>query len=362
MNRLEWKKINEEIRLCKQTQNPVDCLFKLFVETKDGWVAYNLAEIYENQGNLVKALDFYKEACNLLPLHKYKSMAEQKIAKISGLLQKSQKKEGDILFVVSCTKEKIWGENTSADAYVPAKDAYTGEDFKKWLKREEADKYPWLILSAKYGFIEPDHPIGNYDVTFNDEKSGPISDETLRRQVLYQERLGRPLRSFSKIYVIGSSTYFEKVKNAFKETGAEVLRYNFTTEDCKTFDPAVSDLVKMLNEFKQSPLIDVRNISRSEIPESSGLYAFYRKNSERPIYVGVTNNLRRRIWDNHLSGNRETSALREKLIKELGSEDDATTFLQNCQLRIKAFADMNMAVLKRLEHLAIAYLSPELND
>jgi len=57
-------------------------------------------------------------------------MAEQKIAKISGLLQKTQKREGDILLVVSCTKEKIRGENTSADAYVQAKDAYTGKSLK----------------------------------------------------------------------------------------------------------------------------------------------------------------------------------------------------------------------------------------
>ena len=309
----------------------------------------------------MEALEYYKKAHQLLPRPEYKDMANQKIATISNTLQKSQKKEGGILFIISCTKKKIWDENQSADPYVPAKEAYKGNSFQKWLKSEESNNN-WLILSAKYGFIEPEHPIGNYDVTFDREESGPISDETLRRQVLYQERLGRPLRSFSKIYVIGRSIYFKKVKKAFEGTGAEVLRYNFATEDCDNIDPALSDLEKMLDEFKHTPLIDASKIIRSEIPESQGLYAFYRKNSERPLYVGVTNNLRRRIWDNHLNGNRESSALREKLIKELGSENSVTTFLHNSQIRIKAFADIDMALLKRLEHLAIAYLNPEFNE
>ena len=58
-----------------------------------------------------------------------------------------------ILFIISCTKTKIWSINDSAPKNVPAKDAYKGSKFIKWLTKEDSRKYPWIILSAKYGFI-----------------------------------------------------------------------------------------------------------------------------------------------------------------------------------------------------------------
>jgi len=43
---------------------------------------------------------------------------------------------------------------------------YQGSSFKEFLNYavENNIRY-WLILGAKYGFIEPWHPIGNYDVS-----------------------------------------------------------------------------------------------------------------------------------------------------------------------------------------------------
>ena len=50
------------------------------------------------------------------------------------------------------------------------------------LCRDLADR--WVILSAKYGFIDPDFLIpGPYNVTFKRRATGPIDAETLRTQV-----------------------------------------------------------------------------------------------------------------------------------------------------------------------------------
>ena len=61
---------------------------------------------------------------------------------------------------------------------------------KNWLNeyQPKLKDYPWIILSAKYGFMEPEHPIGNYDVNFSKLESGPVSEDSLRNQVRYQNR------------------------------------------------------------------------------------------------------------------------------------------------------------------------------
>jgi len=112
--------------------------------------------------------------------------------------------------------------------YVPAREAYRGDDFVWWCSIASRVRCRWLILSAKYGFIEPDHPISNYDVTFSDPHTGPISDESLIHQVKYQTRWedNIPLKSFKKVFVFGLDIYYFKVKLAFSSVGAEVEKIN----------------------------------------------------------------------------------------------------------------------------------------
>jgi len=81
------------------------------------------------------------------------------------------------LYVVSCTKRKIWDDNPATPKNVRAANAYRGTRFLKWL---ESPKSPWIILSAKYGLIDPRHWITNYNVTFG--SGGEISDRELNLQ------------------------------------------------------------------------------------------------------------------------------------------------------------------------------------
>ena len=120
-----------------------------------------------------------------------------------------------ILVVVPCGKRKIWKRNLKAGP-TKAKDAYVGSPFK--VNREYAEKFAdeWVILSAKYGFIEPDFVIPeDYDVTFSDPSTNPISLEHLKEQAIQ-------MTGFDKIVALGSAEYAEMVKRAFQETGIDV--------------------------------------------------------------------------------------------------------------------------------------------
>ncbi|MDG6220589.1 MAG: hypothetical protein QCI38_03975, partial [Candidatus Thermoplasmatota archaeon] len=121
------------------------------------------------------------------------------------------------LVIVQCGGSKIWKKKTELGA-VPAKDAYTSPYFKK--NRAYAEKFGecWMILSAKYGFIDPKTLIEDYNVTFKKKKTNPISVEDLRRQV-YQKNLAQ----FCEIVVLGGIEYLEAVEQAFRGTGCKVV-------------------------------------------------------------------------------------------------------------------------------------------
>ncbi len=129
----------------------------------------------------------------------------------------NQKKvNGKTLVVVPCGKSKIWKRRSDAGP-TKAKDAYTGSPFK--VNREYAETFAdeWVILSAKYGFIAPDFVIPeDYNVTFGDRSSNPISMECLREQAIQ-------LRGFDSIVALGGTEYGERVKSAFRDSGRDVI-------------------------------------------------------------------------------------------------------------------------------------------
>ena len=86
------------------------------------------------------------------------------------------------LVIVPCGKSKIWKKNPKVGP-INAENAYTGSPFK--VNREYAETFSdkWVILSAKYSFIDNDFIIArDYNVTFNDPKTNPISASTLKTQ------------------------------------------------------------------------------------------------------------------------------------------------------------------------------------
>jgi tetratricopeptide (TPR) repeat protein len=246
----DWKRINERIRECRQLIAPdrvIDCLLNLFQQTKDGWVAFNLAQEYEGIDKLEEALEYYQKAEALLPLPRYREKARDAINRvksklierraiqtpeekfIEGLPNLSKLDPSNTLFVVSCTPDKIWDHDPIAPDFIPARYVYRGERFLKFLKWVEDNKiekknFFWVILSGKYGFIEPWHPISRYDVNLSDLNTYPVSDETLKNQA-NQKRWWRnnngmlveiKLVDFNDIICVNcSKTYLSKIGMCF---------------------------------------------------------------------------------------------------------------------------------------------------
>ena len=114
-----------------------------------------------------------------------------------------------ILVIVPCGKSKIWDKKPDV-SNVKARDVYTGAPFK--VNREYAESFgvDWVILSAKYGFLEPDQVIPeNYNVTFNDPSTNPISHKELKKQV------ERSYSDYTYIITLGGKTYSEIVSQLF---------------------------------------------------------------------------------------------------------------------------------------------------
>jgi len=68
-------------------------------------IAFKLVELFESKGDLCNALKYYELAYGRFPLDKWKKIAQEKINYVKIKLNDQMK----TLFIVSCTKSKIWG-------------------------------------------------------------------------------------------------------------------------------------------------------------------------------------------------------------------------------------------------------------
>jgi len=270
--------INKYILECKKRTSFSDrilCLRELYYETHDGNVACALAVELESQGNLEEALKYYRVAMKRYPKAEYKLKAQRSFERLERQIATQRRELSKIcseekstiedlylldprttLFVVTCTKDKIWSQKRNVDEYVPAISAYTGKtvtNFLKFLKEKRLEEkgFKWIILSAKYGYVEPSHPIRNYNVTFNDVATGPISDDSLYAQVMYQKRWGNvSLRNFKKVIVYRGKTYIEKVRKSFKDTEAQIIDGTKLVEGLKDTDMQYPRLEHLTSKAK----------------------------------------------------------------------------------------------------------------
>jgi cytoplasmic iron level regulating protein YaaA (DUF328/UPF0246 family) len=116
-----------------------------------------------------------------------------------------------ILAIAQCGYRKIWDEDPSVGP-TPAKYAYTGVFAKK--TQDYAKKfYPndWCILSAKYGFLKPNDLIEDYNVTFNDPSTNPISIDQL-----IETAKNKNLMEYDEFVVVAGKAYVDKVKEVFR--------------------------------------------------------------------------------------------------------------------------------------------------
>jgi hypothetical protein len=88
-----------------------------------------------------------------------------------------------VALIIGCGKAKIWQTKPWLGP-VRARDAYVGPLFRACRRYAEAF-YPddWFIFSARYGLLNPNERIRNYDTTFaNRGTVGTSPDDQLRTQ------------------------------------------------------------------------------------------------------------------------------------------------------------------------------------
>lgn len=125
---------------------------------------------------------------------------------------------GSKLVIVPCGQGKIWDKSPGAGP-AAARNAYTGAPFK--VNREYAERFAdrWVILSSKYGFIDPTFKIpGPYNVTFKTKSPELIFIKTLIQQV---NAMG--LNRYEKVIGLGGKDYRAIVQEVFSGTGVTLL-------------------------------------------------------------------------------------------------------------------------------------------
>jgi len=115
------------------------------------------------------------------------------------------------LIIIACGQRKIWADAPWLGV-VEAGKVYTGGYFLQNKAFAEREGERWLILSAKYGLLEPRDKIEDYDVTFKRPDSNPIGRDRVREQVL----AGRPIRIRKgwKVAVLGGREYQAVARHA----------------------------------------------------------------------------------------------------------------------------------------------------
>jgi len=122
------------------------------------------------------------------------------------------------LVIVPCGRAKIWDKQPHQGP-TPAAEAYISNVFRR--NRQYAERFGdgCVILSAKYGFMEPAFEIPEcYNVSFRHPSTLPIPYETLRRQVEEAE-----LDRYSAVVGLGGKTYREAVTAAFASSPVRLV-------------------------------------------------------------------------------------------------------------------------------------------
>jgi hypothetical protein len=126
-----------------------------------------------------------------------------------------------------------------------ARDAYTSSVFMKSCRYAERFGERWLILSAKYGFIEPDFTIpANYNVSFYDPEAIPTAE--LKGQVV-----SKRLDQFRTVGVLGSDTYWQRAVEAFKGSSAGLRHINGNVSFPASFHILINKLLADETPFRE---------------------------------------------------------------------------------------------------------------
>ena len=113
------------------------------------------------------------------------------------------------------------------------------------------------------------------------------------------------------------------------------------------YSQKIEDAKKILNDIKISEKYYFQNLVPSMLAEDLAVvYAISDKNTGETLYVGRTKKLRRRLYTNHLQGNKSTARLKKYIVEDsinhpnISTYDDAKQWIKdNCYFQYIAVED-----------------------
>ncbi len=122
---------------------------------------------------------------------------------------------------------------------------------------------------------------------------------------------------------------------------------------------------KMLIDLTYSEKLRFSSTLGDELPREAGVYRIFKfdEDDEISIFVGRSDDLRRRIHRNHHIGTKSVSIFRTKLLrqKNIQNELQVTKYLhKSCGVQFILIPDLRETIM--FEHFAIAVLQPIYND
>ena len=115
------------------------------------------------------------------------------------------------LCLVSCVKSKL--PNRAA-----ARELYVSDWFHKARAVVEAEGWPWRILSAKYGLVDPEMVIEPYEKTLNNMRKG----ERVEWSRTVMTAFDSSLSDVKSVVIFASERYREFLVPALRERGITV--------------------------------------------------------------------------------------------------------------------------------------------
>jgi len=146
------------------------------------------------------------------------------------------------LVIVSCGSQKVW-DRYPGTGPTAARDAYTSSVFKTSRRYAEQFAERWLILSAKYGLIDPHFMIpSTYNCSFYDR------DAIAVRELIEQVKT-KNLGVFKIVGVLGSNEYWNRVVKAFEHTACKLHHVNGNVGFPPLFQRMIGDLITRNTPF-----------------------------------------------------------------------------------------------------------------
>lgn len=105
------------------------------------------------------------------------------------------------------------------------------------------------------------------------------------------------------------------------------------------FARRAAHIIKYIDRIWNQPPIYFSNLTPSMLRKIGAVYLIAHKETNEVLYIGRTVNLQRRLYTNHLMGNKSTARLKKYLIEDpdlptVETYEDAKRYLQdNCYFK-----------------------------